>query len=86
VIKDNLLPIPPLFRMIQQESGADWREMYKVFNMGHRLELYVPEETADEVVEIARSFNVDAQVIGRVESSEKKELFIQTEHGVFEYE
>ncbi|MEQ8906704.1 AIR synthase related protein [Ekhidna sp.] len=85
VIKDNLLPTPPLFQMIQQESGTDWREMYKVFNMGHRMEVYVAEESADEIVEIARSFNVDAQVIGRVEASDKKELIIQSEHGVFEY-
>ncbi|MEO1256071.1 MAG: AIR synthase-related protein, partial [Bacteroidota bacterium] len=85
VVKDSLLPTPPLFRMIQQESGTDWKEMYKVFNMGHRMEIYVAEESADEIVEIAKSFNVEAQVIGRVEASDKKELFIQSEHGVFEY-
>ena len=85
VIKDNLLPTPPLFQMIQSESRTDWQEMYKVFNMGHRMEIYVDEESADEIVEIARSFNVDAQVIGRVEASEQKELIIQSEHGVFEY-
>ena len=85
VVKDNMLPIPPLFRMIHEESGADWKEMYKVFNMGHRMEIYVAEESADEIVEIARSFNVDAQVIGRVESSDNRELIIQSEHGVFEY-
>lgn len=85
VIKDNMLPIPPLFQMIHEESGTDWKEMYKVFNMGHRMEVYVDEESADEIVEIARSFNVDAQVIGRVEESDKKELIIQSEHGVFEY-
>lgn len=85
VVKDNLLPTPPLFQMIHQESGTDWREMYKVFNMGHRMEVYVAEESADEIVEIARSFNVEAQVIGRVEASDKKELIIQSEHGVFEY-
>jgi phosphoribosylformylglycinamidine cyclo-ligase len=85
VVKDNLLPTPPLFRMIQQESGTDWKEMYKVFNMGHRMEVYVAEESADEIVEIARSFNVEAQVIGRVEASDSKELIIQSEHGVFEY-
>ena len=85
VVKDNLLPTPPLFRMIQQESGTDWKEMYKVFNMGHRMEIYVDEESADEIVEIARSFNVDAQVIGRVEASDQKELIIQSEHGIFTY-
>ena len=85
VVKDNMLPIPPLFQMIHEESGTDWKEMYKVFNMGHRMEIYVAEESADEIVEIARSFNVDAQVIGRVESSDTKELIIQSEHGVFEY-
>lgn len=85
VIKDNMLPIPPLFKMIQEESGTDWKEMYKVFNMGHRMEIYVDEESADEIVEIARSFNVDAQVIGRVEPSDNTELIIQSEHGVFEY-
>ncbi len=85
VVKDNMLPIPPLFQMIHEESGTDWREMYKVFNMGHRMEVYVAEESADEIVEISRSFNVDAQVIGRVEESDKKELIIQSEKGVFEY-
>lgn len=85
IVKDNMLPIPPLFQMIHEESGTDWKEMYKVFNMGHRMEIYVAEESADEIVEIARSFNVDAQVVGRVEESDKKELIIQSEHGVFEY-
>ncbi len=85
VVKDNLLPTPPLFQMIQEESGTDWKEMYKVFNMGHRMELYVAEESADEVMEISKSFNVDAQIVGRVEASEKKELVIQSEFGVFEY-
>lgn len=85
VVKDNLLPTPPLFHMIHKESGTDWKEMYKVFNMGHRMEIYVDEESSDEIVEIARSFNVDAQVIGRVEASESKELIIQSEHGLFQY-
>lgn len=85
IVKDQMLPIPPLFKMIQHESGTDWKEMYKVFNMGHRMEVYASEESADEIVEIARSFNVDAQVIGRVEASDKKELIIQSEHGIFEY-
>ncbi|MEQ9468793.1 MAG: AIR synthase-related protein [Ekhidna sp.] len=85
IVKDNLLPTPPLFQMIHEESGTDWKEMYKVFNMGHRMEVYANEESADEIVEIARSFNVDAQVIGRVEASEKKELIIRSEHGLFKY-
>ena len=85
IVKDNLLPIPPLFRMIQEESKTDWKEMYKVFNMGHRMELYVDEESVDEIIEIVRSFNVEAQVIGRVEASATKELIIQSEFGVFEY-
>ena len=85
IVKDNLLPIPPLFKMIQEESGTDWKEMYKVFNMGHRLEFYVDEESADEIVEISRSFNVEAQVVGRVEASDSKEVVIQSEHGLFEY-
>ncbi len=85
IIKDNLLPIPPLFRMIQEESGTDWKEMYKVFNMGHRLEFYLDEESADDIIEISKSFNVDAQVIGRVEASDSKEVIIQSEHGLFQY-
>lgn len=85
VVKDNLLPTPPLFRMIQSESQSEWREMFKVFNMGHRMELYVDEESADEIIEISRSFNVEAQVVGRVEPSAKKEVIIQSEFGVFEY-
>lgn len=85
IVKDHLLPTPPLFEMIQAESGTDWKEMYKVFNMGHRMEIYVAEETADEVIEISKSFNVDAQVVGRVEASDKKELIIQSPYGMFEY-
>lgn len=85
IVKDNLFPTPLLFRMIQAESKTDWKEMYKVFNMGHRMELYVSEESVDELIEISKSFNVEAQVIGRVEASENKELFIQSEFGVFEY-
>ncbi len=85
IIKDNLLPTPPLFQLIQEESKSDWKEMYKVFNMGHRMELYVSEESVDEIIEISKSFNVDAQVIGRVEASEKKELIIQSQYGVFNY-
>lgn len=86
VIKDNLFPVPPLFRMIQQESATDWKEMYKVFNMGHRLEVYLPAEHAAQVIDIARSFNIDAQIIGHVEASASKSLIIKSENGTFEYE
>ena len=85
VVKDNMFPTPPLFQMIQAESGTDWKEMYKVFNMGHRMEMYINEKAADEIIKIAQSFNVDAQVIGRVEKAEQKELIIQSEHGIFKY-
>ena len=85
VIKDNLFPIPPLFKTIQQESGTDWKEMYKVFNMGHRMELYVPEEIAADLIEISKSFNVDAQIVGRVEANDTKKLTISSEHGTFTY-
>ncbi len=87
VIKDNLFPIPPLFRTIHEQSGTDWSEMYKVFNMGHRLEVYLPAEKAQEVIDIAKSFNIDAQVIGRVEARpEGAMVTLHTENGVFEYE
>lgn len=85
VIKDNLFPIPPLFKMIQEESGTDWKEMYKVFNMGHRLEIYVSEEIASSIMEISQSFNIDAQIIGRVESGNGKKVTIESEFGSFEY-
>ncbi|MEX1191503.1 MAG: AIR synthase related protein [Brumimicrobium sp.] len=85
VIKDNLFPIPPLFKTIQQESGTDWKEMYKVFNMGHRMELYVPEEIAQDLISISESFGVAAQIVGRVEKSDKKKLTIESPHGKFEY-
>ena len=85
VIKDNLFSAPPLFRLIQAESGTDWKEMYRVFNMGHRMELYVSEEEVDEVIEISNSFNVDAQVVGRVEAAEQKEVIIRSEFGEFTY-
>jgi phosphoribosylformylglycinamidine cyclo-ligase len=83
IIKDNLLPVPPLFRLIQQESGTGWREMYEVFNMGHRMELYVDEAAAEGLIAIARSFNVDAQVIGRVEASEQTKLTVASPYGEF---
>ncbi|SDG43260.1 phosphoribosylformylglycinamidine cyclo-ligase [Dyadobacter soli] len=85
IIKDNLLPVPPLFRLIQEESGTSWQEMYKVFNMGHRLEIYLPESHAARVVEISKSFGIDAQVIGRVEASNEKKLTISSEYGTFYY-
>ena len=87
VIKDNLFPIPPLFRTIHEQSGTDWSEMYKVFNMGHRLEVYLPAQYAQEVIDIARSFNIDAQIIGRVEACpEGAKVTLKTENGIFEYE
>ena len=85
IIKDNLLPVPPLFRLIQEESGTSWQEMYKVFNMGHRLEIYLPETHAARVIEISESFGIDAQVIGRVEASDEKKLTISSEYGTFYY-
>ena len=85
VIKDNLFPVPPLFELIQKESGTSWKEMYEVFNMGHRMELYVPAEHAEKIIEISTSFDVDAQIIGRVAASSKKALTIKTEMGTFEY-
>jgi len=85
VIKDNLFLVPPLFELIQKESGTSWKEMYEVFNMGHRMELYVPAEHAEKIIEISTSFDVDAQIIGRVAASSKKALTIKTEMGAFEY-
>ena len=85
VIKDNLFPIPPLFEAIQKESGTSWEEMYKVFNMGHRMELYVPQAIAQDIIELSQSFNVDAQIVGRVEQSETKKLTIRSPYGEFIY-
>lgn len=85
VIKDNMFPVPPLFKLIHQESGTDWKEMYQVFNMGHRMELYVKEEAAEELIAISKSFNVDAQIVGRVEAAETKKLTIDSPFGKFEY-
>lgn len=85
VIKDNLFPIPPLFQLIQEESNSDWQEMYKVFNMGHRMELYVPQEIAEDLIAISKSFNIEAQVIGRVEQGDRKQVTIRSEMGMFEY-
>ncbi len=85
IIKDNMLEIPPLFELIQQESGTTWQEMYKVFNMGHRLEVYLPEKYAERVVSISRSFGIDAGIIGRVEASAQKQLTIKSVKGEFHY-
>lgn len=85
VIKDNLFPIPPLFKLIQEQSKTDWKEMYQVFNCGHRMELYVPKEVADDIISISKSFGVEAQIVGRVEASTHKKLTIESEFGVFEY-
>ncbi|MET1054450.1 MAG: AIR synthase related protein [Pedobacter sp.] len=85
VIKDNLFPVPPLFELIQEQSGTAWEEMYKVFNMGHRMELYVPQEIADDIISISKSFNIDAQVIGRVETADHKQVTINSDKGTFNY-
>lgn len=85
IIKDNLFDTPPLFKLIQQESQTAWKEMYKVFNMGHRMEIYVAPEHADSIIELSKSFNIDAQVIGKVESFSGKKLTIESKYGVFEY-
>ena len=85
VIKDNLFPIPPLFRTIQEQSGTDWKEMYKVFNCGHRFEVYLPQEFAGQVIDISKSFGIDAQIIDRIEPSDHTHLTIHSPYGVFEY-
>ena len=85
VIKDNLFPVPPLFKLIQENSKTDWKEMYQVFNCGHRMEIYVPKEIAQDIIEISKSFNIDAQIVGRVEASVTKKLTINSEYGTFEY-
>jgi phosphoribosylformylglycinamidine cyclo-ligase len=85
IVKDNLFDIPPLFKLIQEQSGTAWQEMYQVFNMGHRMELYVPENIAQELIAISKSFNVDAQIVGRVEASTNKKLTIKSQFGTFLY-
>lgn len=90
IIKDNLFPVPPLFKLIQEQSKTDWKEMYQVFNCGHRMELYVPAEIANDLIEISKSFGVDAQIVGRVEAldsdiHQNKKLTIESEFGKFEY-
>ncbi|MBO9701583.1 MAG: phosphoribosylformylglycinamidine cyclo-ligase [Sporocytophaga sp.] len=86
IVKDNLFPVPPLFEVIQSESGTDWKEMYKVFNMGHRMELYLEEKYAHDIIKIAKSFNIEAQVVGRVEKGEGKTLTIKSDKGTFNYQ
>lgn len=85
IVKDNMFPIPPLFKLIQEQSKTDWKEMYQVFNCGHRMELYVSPKIANDIIAISKSFNVDAQIIGRVEASNSKKLTIKSEFGVFNY-
>jgi len=85
VIKDNLFPVPPLFKLIQEQSKTTWKEMYQVFNCGHRMEIYVSTEIAQEIIEISKSFNIDAQIVGKVETSNEKKLTIVSEYGNFEY-
>ncbi|MBF0760474.1 phosphoribosylformylglycinamidine cyclo-ligase [Dysgonomonas mossii] len=85
ITKNNLFPVPPLFKLIQEQSGTDWKEMYKVFNMGHRMEIYLPSEYAEAVIDISKSFGIDAQIVGYVEKSDKTELLIDSEFGRFEY-
>jgi phosphoribosylformylglycinamidine cyclo-ligase len=86
VVKDNMLPVPPLFRMIQECSGTAWKEMYKVFNCGHRLEFYVPADQAQAIIDVSAKFGIHAQVVGRVEAKEgKPEVIVKSEHGEFTY-
>ena len=86
VIKDNLLPVPPLFNLIQECSGTPWREMYKVFNCGHRMELYLPPKHAEAAIAVAKRFGIDAQVVGRVEACDgPTQVHVRSEHGSFEY-
>ncbi|WP_315353608.1 AIR synthase-related protein [Hoylesella nanceiensis] len=85
IIKDNMFAVPPLFKIIKEESNTDWKEMYQVFNMGHRMEIYVNPEDAEEIIQISKSFNIDAQVIGHVEEDNKPSLTIKSEFGVFNY-
>ena len=85
IVKDNMFNVPPLFKLIQEQSTTDWKEMYQVFNCGHRMELYVPQEIADDLIEISKGYNVDAKIIGKVEASETKKLTIKSEFGIFQY-
>jgi phosphoribosylformylglycinamidine cyclo-ligase len=85
IIKDNLFPVPPLFRMIQEESGTDWKEMYQVFNMGHRFEIYTDEQSAGGIIELAEKYGIEARIVGRCKESEHKKLTIAGEQGVYNY-
>ncbi|WP_165024802.1 AIR synthase related protein [Dysgonomonas sp. ZJ279] len=85
ITKNNMFPVPPLFKLIHEQSGTDWKEMYKVFNMGHRMEIYLAPEYAQEVIDISKSFGIDAQIVGFVEKSDKTELVIESEFGIFKY-
>ncbi|MCB0485755.1 MAG: phosphoribosylformylglycinamidine cyclo-ligase, partial [Flavobacteriaceae bacterium] len=85
IIKDNLFEVPPLFKLIQKQSKTDWKEMYQVFNCGHRMELYVPQNIVEDLINISKSFNVDAQIVGRVETSDNKKLTIKSTYGEFIY-
>ncbi len=85
IVKDNMFPVPPLFEIIQKESKTGWKEMYQVFNMGHRLEFYLPDQYAQEIIDIAGSFNINAQVIGKVRKAEAKQVTINNEKGNFVY-
>ena len=85
IVKDSLFDIPPLFNIIQKESGTSWEEMYKVFNMGHRMEVYIPQNYAKDIISISESFNVEAKIVGHVESSETTSLTISSDQGTFIY-
>jgi phosphoribosylformylglycinamidine cyclo-ligase len=85
IIKDSMFEIPPVFRLIQEQSGTDWSEMYEVFNMGHRFEIYLKPELADEIINISKQYEVDAKIIGRVEQSDQNEMTISGEMGKFDY-
>jgi len=85
IVKNNMFPTPPLFSMIQKASGTSWHEMYKVFNMGHRFEIYIDEKSADKLISISRSFGVDARVVGYCVSARSKSLRIESDNGIFEY-
>lgn len=85
VVKNRLFPIPTLFKLIQEQSQTDWQEMYRVFNMGHRMEIYLPEKYADKVITLSKTFNIDAQIVGYVEKASSKSLLIESEFGKFSY-
>ena len=85
VVKDQMFDVPPLFRMIQEQSGTDWKEMYTVFNMGHRMEIYTDEQTAQGIIDIAKSFNIDAKVIGHCEACDHAQVTVKSKYGEFVY-